>query len=68
MEKENAMISKADKGKTCVVIYTKDYTAKVHDFLNNNNLQTPKRNSPNKYQKLITETLKQCDLIIHKNR
>jgi len=62
LEKENAMITKADKGK----IYNKDYMVKVRDFLNNNNFQTLKRNPNNKYQKLITETLKQCDLIIHK--
>ena len=30
LDTENAMIAKADKGKTCVVIYTKDYSAKVH--------------------------------------
>ena len=67
LEKENAMITKGDKGKTCVIIFTIDYTAEVHDFLNNNNnFQTFKRNPTTKYQKLITETLKQCDLIIHK--
>ena len=30
LEKENAMITKADKGTICVIIYTRDYTAKVH--------------------------------------
>jgi 23S rRNA maturation mini-RNase III len=25
LERENAMVAKADKGKTCVIIYTEDY-------------------------------------------
>ena len=34
LEKENAMVAKADKGKTCVIIYTDEYNKKVHNFLN----------------------------------
>ena len=34
LEKENAMVAKADKGKTCVIIYTDKYNKKVHNFLN----------------------------------
>jgi hypothetical protein len=37
LEKENAMIVKANKGKTCVIIYANDYAEKLHNFLNNNN-------------------------------
>jgi len=33
------MITRAEKGKYCVIIYNKDYTSKVHDFLDNNNFQ-----------------------------
>ena len=68
LEKENAMITKADKGKTCVIIYTRDYAAKVHEFLNNNSFHTLKRNPTNKYQELIMETLKKCNLIIQKKQ
>jgi len=35
----NAMIAKADKGKTTVIIYTQDYD-KVHPFLSDNNFCT----------------------------
>ena len=34
LEKENAMVVKADKGKTCVIIYTDEYNKEVHNFLN----------------------------------
>jgi len=37
--KENAMVVKADKGKTCVIIYTDEYNKKVHNFLTENNFQ-----------------------------
>ena len=50
------MITKADKGKTCVIIYTKDYTTKVQDFLNNSNFQTLLKNPTNKFQSQIGQT------------
>jgi hypothetical protein len=36
----NAMIAKADKGKTTVIIHTQDYTNKVYTFLTVNNFCT----------------------------
>jgi hypothetical protein len=41
---ENAIIVKADKGKTSVILYTDDYAEKVHTFLNDNNFQTIQTN------------------------
>jgi hypothetical protein len=35
----NAMISRADKGKTTVIIYTHDFNDKVHNFLSENNFR-----------------------------
>jgi galactitol-specific phosphotransferase system IIB component len=66
--KENAMVVKADKGKMCVIIYTNDYTEKVHNFLNNNNFQKVQKDHMDKYKKLITKALQQCDLIVHKKQ
>ena len=43
---ENAMIAQADKGKTTVIMYTQDYTDKVHAFLSENNFHTPKQPHP----------------------
>jgi hypothetical protein len=65
--KENAIVVKADKGKTCVIIHTDDHNEKVHNFLNNNNFQKPRKDPTNKCHKLIIKTLQQCDMIVHKN-
>jgi hypothetical protein len=45
------MITKADKGKTCVIIYNNDYTNKVQNFLDNNNFQKLPKDPTDKYQK-----------------
>jgi len=62
------MITQADKGRTLVIIYKEDYHNKVHTFLTNNNFQTIPKNPTNKYQKQITQTIKQCNLIFHKEQ
>ena len=59
----NAVITQADKGRTLVMIYKEDYHNKVHTFLTNNNFQTIPKNPTNKYQKQITQTIKQCNVI-----
>jgi hypothetical protein len=46
------MVVKADKGKTCVIIYTDEYNEKVHNFLNENNFQKLKKYPMDKYQSL----------------
>jgi hypothetical protein len=57
------MIMQADKGKTLVIIYKQDYHNKVHTFLTDNKFQaTPE------YQKQITQTIKQCNLIFNKEQ
>jgi len=60
------MIAKADKGKTCVIIYTDEYNKKVHNFLNENSFQKSQKDPTDKYQKLITRTLQHSDLIVNK--
>ena len=51
---ENAIIVKADKGKTSVILYSDDYTEKVHTFLNDNNFQTIQTN-PRHISKTINQ-------------
>jgi len=59
---------KADKGKTSVILYSDDYTEKVYTFLNDNNFQTIQTNPTDIFQKLLTKTLQQCNLIINKKK
>jgi hypothetical protein len=65
---ENAIIVKADKGKTSVILYSDDYTEKVHTFLNDNNFQTLQTNPTDIFQKPLTKTLQQCNLITNNNQ
>ena len=62
------MIVKADKGRTCVILYTSDYTNKVQTFLNNNNFQKLPKDPTGKHQKSIIKVLQQCNLIGNKKQ
>jgi len=66
LTQNNAIITKADKGRTTVIIYITDYDTKVHNFITKNNYNTLPKDPTNKYQQLITTTLKQCSSIIDK--
>jgi hypothetical protein len=66
--KGNAILVKADKGKTCVIIYSDDYTEKTQTFLTDNNFQNLNNNPTDKFQKQLIKTLLQCDRIIPKKQ
>jgi hypothetical protein len=64
----NTMITRADKGKTIVIIDTDEYNKKTLDFINNNNFKNLNNNPTDKFQKSIKENLKQCNMIINKKQ
>ena len=45
------MTVKADKVRTCAILYTSDYTNKVENFLNNNDFQKLQKDPTDQYQK-----------------
>jgi hypothetical protein len=53
----NAMIAQTDKGKTTLIIYTDEYSEKIHTFLADNEIHTFQKNPIKKEQKHIQETL-----------
>jgi hypothetical protein len=61
------MIVKADKGKTCVIIHTSDYTNKVQSFLDNNFQKLPK-DPTDKYQKILSKHYNTVIWLSTKNR
>jgi len=63
----NAMIAHADKGKTTLIIYTQDYTDKVHTFLSGKSFCTLTNNPTHKDHKTIHKTLIKCNKFIEKN-
>ena len=58
------MITRADKGKTTVIIYTRDYNRKVHTFLSDNNFHTIPKDPTNYDHRTVQKTLQECDRII----
>ena len=65
LNKNNAMITQAGKGKTTVIIYKQDYHNKVHTFFLENNFQPLPKKPTKKDQTHITRTLQQCNIIVH---
>jgi hypothetical protein len=65
---ENAIIVQADKGKTVVIINSKEYSKKVHTFMLTNNFLPLSKDPTDKYQNLIQKTLQQCNLIVDKQK
>jgi hypothetical protein len=63
---ENAIVTQADKGKTIVIIDSKEYSKIVHSFLIANNFNMLTKDPTDKFQKLINKTMQECNLIIDK--
>jgi len=68
LEKNNAIITQADKGKTLVIIHEEEYHEKVRTFLSENNFELNPLDPTSKHQTHITKTLKQSNFIFHKNQ
>ena len=64
----NAMITRADKGKTIVIIHTQDYNGKVYSFLTEKYFHPLLHDPTNKDQTIIHKALQQCDQIINKKQ
>ena len=62
------MITRADKGKTIVIIHTQNYNDKVYTFLTENNFHPLPHDPTNKDQTIIQKALQQCDQIIDKKQ
>ena len=61
-------MAKADKGKTIVIINNTEYNKKTLDFINTNEITKLTKDPTNTFHKKVTETIKQCQLIINKNQ
>jgi hypothetical protein len=65
---ENAIITQADKDKTIVIIYSKEYSEKVHSFLTSNNCNILTKDRTEKFQKQIRKTVQESNQIIDKRQ
>ena len=63
-----AMIARADKGRTTIVMYTNEYTSKVQSFLRENNFHTLQKDPTKKYHRTLQSILQQSNLVIDKRK
>jgi hypothetical protein len=68
IDEGKALIARADKGKTTVIIYTHDYNQRTHTFISNNNFHTITKDPTSKYHNAIHKALQNCDRIIEKRQ
>jgi hypothetical protein len=59
-------ITKADKGKTILILTQEEYENKVKKFVQDNNFTLIITTPTQHYQKTTKQTLKQCNIIIQK--
>jgi hypothetical protein len=60
------IVTRADKGKTLVILTQEEYKQKVNTFIQDNQFTLISNNPTQHYQKIIKETLKQSNGIIPK--
>ena len=61
----NAVLTKADKGSSIVIMYNTDYEDKMSNFILDNNALTTTNNITVTFQKELKHTLKRCKIIIN---
>jgi hypothetical protein len=64
--KDKFTITKADKGKTLVILKQEEHKHTIINFINNNHFIMINKNPTQQYQKTVKQTLKQCNIIIKK--
>jgi hypothetical protein len=55
LNNERAMITKADKGRTLVILYINDYNKKVNNFISNNNFHQTANDITNRFYNKTSE-------------
>jgi hypothetical protein len=66
--KGNATVTRANKGRTTVIIHSQHYNKKDHSFLLDNNFHILPQDPTKKYQTKILKTLQQSNQIIDKKQ
>ena len=56
----NALIVKADKGNTLVIMDTDSYSDKVHDFISNNNIKILNSDPTELYVRELNNCINKC--------
>ena len=64
LHENKALIKKADKGSSLIIVYQNDYKQKVLDFIANSGAEIVKSNIPTKFQKDLRSTINSCKSLI----
>ena len=63
--RNKVLITKADKGRSIVIIYQKEYEQNVEDFILNNGANEINGNNTTKLQKDLRSTINNCKILIN---
>jgi hypothetical protein len=66
LQTNEAIISKADKGNTIVIIYQDDYHERITDCIKDNNLTTVNNEPTKSFQRKIRNIINECQIVIPK--
>jgi len=64
LNKNRAVISKADEGNSTVVLYLDDCKRKVNEFISSNNFTTANADITKTLQKELRNTINECQNVI----
>ena len=64
----NAIITKADKGNSTIIIYENDYNSKIQGFITNNNFKQLTHDVTNELQRNMRTAINECNNIIPKDK
>ena len=67
LKDNNAMITRADKGNSIVILPTQQYETKIQNFIHNNNFHTATTDPTNTFQNQIRQTIKESTSLIPKD-
>lgn len=67
LTKNEAIISKADKGNSIIIIYQEEYKEKINKFISNNSFTIANGDFTKKLQKDIGNTIYECQQVRHKS-
>jgi transposase-like protein len=68
LTENNAVVLKADKGNSMVIIHADEYHNKIRDFITTNKFSITNNDLTNNFQKQIRHTVNNCSTIIPKDR
>ena len=66
-DRNEAVITKADKGNTLVIMYNSDYIKKDYEFITCNNIKRLKNDPTTKYTKRLNSVINECTTLFDKD-